>query len=185
MIWPQSVVQPSRAGTCFANSGSDLIIYASILWEKAAQVAELQHNLQLFIADLNDRIARWAAWFRLKHHFGFFYADGEVSAQSSAKSSSCRSSKDTLVRAFRHWRLKIQPSLLNLIITPLLQFLKASWSIAEKMIQKSSRAMTQPCLVPFVTGKASDVVPRSDTRAIIPSWKWANDLDYSRWTASL
>ena len=30
--------------------------------------------------------------------------------------------------------------------------------------------MTQPCLVPFVTGKASDVVPRSDTRAIIPSW---------------
>ena len=61
------------------------------------------------------------------------------------------------------------PSLLNLIITPLLQVLKASWSIAENMIQKSSGAMTQPCLGPFVTGKISDVVPRSDTRAILPS----------------
>ena len=61
MIWPQSVVQPSKAGTGLTNSGSDLIIYASILWEKAAQVAELLHSLQLFIADLNDRIARGPA----------------------------------------------------------------------------------------------------------------------------
>ena len=30
--------------------------------------------------------------------------------------------------------------------------------------------MTQPCLVPFVTKQASDVVPRSNTHAIIPSW---------------
>ena len=31
VLTPQSVVQPSKAGTCYANSGSDLIIYASIL----------------------------------------------------------------------------------------------------------------------------------------------------------
>ena len=66
-----------------------------------------------------------------------------ISAQSSPKSSSRRSSKDTLVRAFRRWRLKIPPLLLNLIIAPLLQFLKASWRIAEKMIQKSSQPRSQ------------------------------------------
>ena len=65
--------------------------------------------------------------------------------------------------------MKLPTSLLNLIIALLLQFLRASKSIAEKIIQKNNGAMTQPSLVPFVTGKASDVVPRSDTRAIIPS----------------
>ena len=60
MIWLQSLVQPSKAGTSFTNSGSDLVIYASILWEKAVQVAEFLHSLQLFTSDLIDRIAREA-----------------------------------------------------------------------------------------------------------------------------
>ena len=30
--------------------------------------------------------------------------------------------------------------------------------------------MTQPCLVPFVTGKASAVIPKPGTHAIIPPW---------------
>ena len=138
MIWPQPVVQLSKAGTCSTNLGSDLIIYASILWEKAAQVAKRLHSLQLFITDRNDRIVRGAAYMPLAEaSLGFLLCwwwghaalpkslrmlcsmslVWAISVQSSAKSSSRRSIKDTLVRAFRRWRLKIPPSLLNLIIT--------------------------------------------------------------------
>ena len=54
----------------------------------------------------------------------------------------------------------IPPSLLNLIIPPLSQFLKASWSIAEKMIQKSNRANDTALLGSFCHWKCFRCSPK-------------------------
>ena len=54
----------------------------------------------------------------------------------------------------------IPPSLLNLIIPPLSQFLKASWSIAEKMIQKSNRANDTALLGSFCHWKCFRCCPK-------------------------
>ena len=92
-------------------------------------------------------------------------------AQSSAKRKSLRSLLH-LRDGLQSPRVEQLEQVLNLLLMPGSQSLKASVSIAENIMLNSVGARTQPCLTPLVTGKASEGSPSSRTRAIMPSWNW-------------
>jgi len=92
-----------------------------------------------------------------------------TNAQSSANNKYLITEEKILVWACNRRKLKILPSVRNWIRTPMSQSLKATRSIIEKKILKSSGARTQPCLVPWVTLNDADVLPLSQRS--MPSWK--------------
>ena len=92
------------------------------------------------------------------------------SAQSSAKRTSLISTWEVLVFELSRRRLNTFPSVRNRMSAPKSLSWNASLSMAENTSVNNSGAITQPCLVPFVTENGSDVCPWSYTRATIPSW---------------
>jgi len=82
-----------------------------------------------------------------------YYAESWVcatNAQSSANSKSPITEEKILVWVCNSCKFEILPSIRNWIRTPMSQSLKATKSIIEKKILKSSWAKNQPCLVPWV-----------------------------------
>ena len=81
------------------------------------------------------------------------------SEQSSAKSRSVISTLEVLVFELSRRRLNTFPSVRNRMSAPKSLSWNASLSMAENTNVNNSGAITQPCLVPFVTANGSDVCP--------------------------
>ena len=90
----------------------------------------------------------------------------EVHAQSSAKRRYLISTLEGLVFELIRRMLNTFPSVRNRMRDLKSLSWSAPLSMAENTNAANSGAITQPCLVPFVT----DVCPWSCTQATIPSW---------------
>ena len=77
--------------------------------------------------------------------------------QSSAKSRSLISTLEDLVFELSRQSLNTFPSVRNRMSAPKSLSWNASLSMAENTNVNNSGAITQPCLVPFVTENGSDV----------------------------
>ena len=76
----------------------------------------------------------------------------------------------TLVFAWNLLRLKTEPLVRNRMSIPFFEPLNTLNSIAENMIQKRVWTKTHLCLIPFVTGKATELSPLSCNPECMPSW---------------